>query len=119
MHIETQTKSHLRRHYPGKFFLFSLIASLSACSYVELQPGAQNIIFAKPGEDCVRIQTFAAEVKTTTLFMDRDPKVIADELQTMAQNQAYRLYGNAIWPSSEIDDGKQSFEILNCQPNAK
>ena len=51
--------------------------------------------------------------------MDRDPKVIAEELQTKAQNQAYRLYGNAIWPSSDIDDGKQSFEILNCQPNSK
>lgn len=119
MHIETQTKSHSSGHYPGKFLLFSLLASLSACSYVELQPGAHNIIFAKPGEDCERIQTFSAEVKTTTLFMDRDPKVIANELQTLAQNQAYRVYGNAIWPNAEVKDGKQNFEILNCQPNSK
>lgn len=118
MHIETQTKSPSPFRYLWLICVFSGFF-LSACSFVELQPGAQNIIFAKPGEDCTRIETFEAEVKTRTLLMKRDPRVIAEELQTLAQNHAYQRYANAIWPTTDVIDGKQNFEILNCEPLSK
>ncbi len=115
MHIETQTKSHSSAPRFRIFLLGSLMSALSACSFVELQPGAQSIIFAPPSDECRTLGNFTGEVKTSTLFIERDLKVIADELQTLAQNEAFRQYGNAIWPSSEVNDGSQSFVILDCQ----
>lgn len=116
MHIETQTKSHSAFRYLAIFSLFGALFSISGCSFVELQPGAQTIIFAKPGDGCKILETFQAQVKTRTLWMKRDPKVIAEELQIQAQNQAYKLYANAIWPFTEAEDGKQRFEIMSCEP---
>jgi hypothetical protein len=116
MHIETQTKLHAALRLPLKSVGLGMLLSLAGCSFVELQPGAHSIIFANASEDCERISTFVAEVKTTTLFMERDPKVIAEELQTLAQNEAFQRYANAIWPVSDVSNGIQSFDILRCKP---
>ena len=62
------------------------------------------------------MESFKAEVKTRTLWMKRDPKVIAEELQILAQNRAYQKYANAIWPLTEVEGGKQRFEIMSCEP---
>ena len=121
MHIETQTKSSKlclfrKKHFLKKLALISLLASVASCSFVELQGGAENIIFAQQGDGCELIQTFTAEVKISTFFIDRRPEAIAEELQILAQNEAYTLYANAIWPSSDIENGKQRFELLKCKP---
>jgi len=116
MHIETQTKSPISLRSSGIFSIFCALFYLSACSFVELQPGAQTIIFANPSDGCKTLETFQAEVKTRTLWMERDPKVIAEELQIQAQNKAFKQYANAIWPISEVKDGKQSFVIMRCEP---
>ena len=94
----------------------SLCIILSACSFVELKHGAENIIFAQKGDGCELVKSLTAEVKISTLFIDRRPEAIANELQILAQNEAYSVYANAIWPSSEIKEGKQTFEILKCTP---
>lgn len=116
MHLETQTKSQLSTSIGGKFIRVLLLSSLvSACSFVELTPGAGNIIFVEPGDDCESIQQITVQTKTDTLLMDRKLQVVAQELQTLAQNAAYKLYANAIWPRSEINEqGQQTFEILRC-----
>lgn len=116
MHIETQTKTQNTRHFITKSLLVGLCLAFSACSFVELQPGAENIIFAKQGDGCERVKTFTAKVKTSTLFINRRPEAIANELQVLAQNEAFSSYANAIWPISDIKEGQQLFDILNCQP---
>jgi hypothetical protein len=119
MHIETQTKTNNPPSFLIKtsfktIYLIGLLATLTACSFVELKPGAENIIFAKQGDGCETIKTFTAEVKTSTLFINRRPKAIAEELQILAQNEAYAIYANAIWPNSDIEEGKQEFDLLRC-----
>jgi hypothetical protein len=121
MRIETQTKTSKLCLFRKKQFLkklgsIGLFASIASCSFVELHGGAENIIFAQQGDGCELIKTFTAEVKTSTLFIiSRQPEAIAEELQMLAQNEAYALYANAIWPSSEIESGTQRFEILKCK----
>ena len=117
MHIETQIKTKNTRTILTTSFTMIACIGLSACSFVELRPGAENIIFAKQGNGCEVVKTFTPEVKTSTLFIDRRPESIANELQILAQNGAYSLYANAIWPISEIKNGTQTFEVLNCTPN--
>jgi len=117
MHSETQPKTkHLMTRHVKILPILSLL-TLSACSFVELTPGAERIIFSNHSESCKKIQDFHAVVKTSTLFIDRNPKAISDELQVLAQNEAFRKYGNAIWPTSEIKKGHQSFDISFCGQN--
>jgi hypothetical protein len=116
MHIETQTKTLNTCNFLKKLFTVSSYLILTACSFVELKPGAENIIFAKQGDGCERVKTFTAQVKTSTLFIDRRAEAIAEELQILAQNEAYSSYANAIWPSSDINEGLQSFDLLRCSP---
>lgn len=119
MNIETEThNTELFRNilFRKAISLVSLPLILGGCSFVELNKGAESIIFAPPGDGCEVIHTFEAEVKTSTLFIERQPKAIAAELQILAQNEAYKHYANAIWPVSEVEEGKQRFEILNCKP---
>lgn len=116
MHIETQTKTQNTANFLRKLFIVSTCIAITACSFVELKPGAESIIFAKEGDGCERIQTFTAKVKTSTLFINRRAEAVAEELQILAQNEAYSLYANAIWPNSDIKDGQQDFNLLRCNP---
>ncbi len=120
MHIETQTKTRKLSVFRNKSLfkmlgLAGLVTYLTACSFVELQRGAENIIFAQEGNGCELVKLFDAEVKTSTFFISRKPEAIAEELQVLAQNEAYKVYANAIWPNSDIDNGTQNFKILKCE----
>lgn len=115
MHMETQTKTQKLTSFIKRFSLSSSILVFAGCSFVELQGGAENIIFSPKGEGCELIKEFTAEVKTSTFFIERRPEAIAEELQTLAQNEAFAHYANAIWPSSKIEEGKQTFDILRCE----
>ena len=87
---------------------------MQACSFVELSPGANQIIFANHQTSCQKIGEFQATVRTHTLLIGRTSIAIAEELQILAQNEAYEKRGNAIWPSSEVENGQQRFDILQC-----
>ncbi|KZZ72145.1 hypothetical protein A3766_21855, partial [Oleiphilus sp. HI0132] len=85
----------------------------SGCSFIELNPGAKHIIFAND-ENCELINTFEASVPTENAFITRSDKAISEELQILAQNAAFEQKANAIWPESEILEGKQRFKLLRC-----
>ncbi len=88
--------------------------TLISCSFVELLPGDHRIIYANNPDSCKKLKELVLTVKTTTFFISRSSKAIAEELQILAQNEAIRSYANAIWPVSEVKDGQQSFSILRC-----
>ena len=101
--------------------------TLISCSFVELLPGEHYITlvnhnpeFPATGQSsppCKTLKEMSFETKTTTLFITRSKKAIAEELQILAQNEAIRSYANAIWPNTEVENGKQSFSILRCPHN--
>lgn len=93
------------------------IAMLSAaCSFVEPIPGSNGVILSNDLESCTVIGETTVEVLETVAYMDiRREEAIFDELQIMARNEAVRKKANAIWPTSEIEAGKQSFNLLRCR----
>jgi hypothetical protein len=109
------------------YILSSLLVSLTlvSCSFVEPLPGEHHITLvnhtperssSKQNSDaCKTLKEMTFETKVTTFFITRSTKAIAEELQILAQNEAIRSYANAIWPNSEIKNGKQSFLILRCK----
>jgi len=115
MNRETQMKLINPPSLPKKMALVMSAFALQACSFVELTPGANQIIFSNHHTSCKKINEYHATVRTTTMLINRNAKAIAEELQILAQNEAYTKNANAIWPSSKIKDGQQSFDILHCE----
>lgn len=99
---------------------FAMIIStvlMSACSFVELVPGADQVIFSQDMDSCKKLGETEVAVLAEFMYMDRDPQTIAEELQILAQNGAIKMGGNAIWAISEVIDGRQTFSILRCNPD--
>jgi len=115
MNCETQMKLNNRLPLQKKIAIAMSIIVLQACSFVELTPGANRIIFSNHHASCQKVNKYHATVRTTTMLIDRSEKAIAEELQILAQNEAYQKNANAIWPSSGIKEGQQSFDILRCK----
>jgi len=100
---------------------------LISCSFVEPLPGKHHIILVNQtsgfptskqnSNACKTLKEMSFETKTTTFFITRSKKAIAEELQILAQNEAIRSYANGIWPNSIIKNGKQSFLIFRCSRN--
>lgn len=99
------------------FIVLLFILPLFSCSFVELLPGSHNIIYAGNSASCKKLKQLEFSVATTTLFITRSERAIAEELEILAQNEAVRSHANAIWPESTIEDGRQSFSILQCTEN--
>lgn len=94
-------------------FLASVI--LCGCSFVDTIPGGEEIILAKPNSHCQSLGQSTVSVIDEFLLIDRNEETIEDELQTLAQNAAVRMGGNAIWPISEVKDGERSYKVLDCK----
>tara|TARA_B100001115_G_C15606349_1_gene290570 strand:+ start:61 stop:558 length:498 start_codon:yes stop_codon:yes gene_type:complete len=91
-------------------------ALLSACSWVDLNPAAEDILVLKPFQtkQCEQVRRTTSQVLDKIWFVNRNQEKMAEELATLARNTAAELGGNAVVPDSEIEEGKQTFIILNC-----
>jgi len=94
--------------------IFLSTATLTACSFVDTLPGAEHIILANHDSGCEKIGQTTVSVIHEVLYVDRSEDTIAEELQILAQNSAAKMGGNAIWPSSEVLNGEQSYHIFRC-----
>lgn len=89
---------------------------LSACSFVEVKPGAESIILANDENSCERLGSSTVSVIYEFGFISRSEETVEEELQVLAQNAAFKMGGNAIWPESGIEDGERSYTVFRCKP---
>ena len=89
---------------------------LSGCSWVDLDPKADDVLLLKPFQtkQCEQIRKTTSQVLDKLWFVNRNQEKMADELATLARNTAAQLGGNAVVADSDIVEGKQTFIILNC-----
>jgi len=114
MNSETQPKTVFSTIQFAQSLLISSFFSISGCSFVELHPGAHRIAYSNDLSSCEKIDAYTAKVQTEALLIERNPKAIAEELQILAQNKAFELDANSIWPTSEVKNGEQAYDILKC-----
>lgn len=90
---------------------------IQGCSWVDLDPNAQDVLVLKPDQikQCEQMRKTTSQVMDKVGFMNRNKKKMAKELATLARNTAAELGGNAIVADSDIENGKQTFIILNCE----
>ncbi len=98
--------------------LFPLVGAMaiSACSFVDLNPAAEEVLVLKPHQvrECEQLRRSTSQVLSKIWFVNRNRERMGEELATLARNTAAELGGNAIVADSDIVEGKQSFIIYNC-----
>ena len=110
------TKSRLNKATLAALTL-STMGLFTACSFVEVKPGAEHIILSNDSETCKRIGQTTVSVLNEFMFAERNQDVVAEELQILAQNSAAKMGGNAIWPESEVSQGERDFGVYRCGSN--
>ena len=98
--------------------LFLCVTSAVGCTWVRMSDtGAEvRLITENTAQNCQRIG------KTTTatphkVLLNRNEVKVKAELQTLAQNEAARMGGNAIRADNETNNGKQTFTVFRCSKN--
>ena len=98
-----------------KFLPVITLSILTSCTWVKLTPAGENVAVLTTAEvaNCERTGTTTVSVRDKVV-LDRDADKVALELRTLARNRAADR-GDAIVPTSRIDDGEQTFTIYRCR----
>ncbi len=92
-----------------------IVAIIAGCSFVDVKPGAEHIILANDVDSCKKLGSTTVSVMHEIVWIDRSEATVAQELQTLAQNSAAKMGGNAIWPESDVKQGEQTFSVFRCE----
>ena len=94
---------------------------LSSCTWVRVTSqgeGVRLVQSAKAVESCKKIGKVNTKVVSEVVF-NRDAEKVAGELADLARNEAATLGGDTIVPTSEIIDGRRSFDVYQCFPSKR
>lgn len=95
----------------------SIISALiSGCSFVELKPDADTvkILTTEQAANCKPVGTATTKVIDEVMLISRNEETMAEELETLARNEAIKSGANAIVPISEIEEGRRTFKTYLC-----
>jgi hypothetical protein len=99
-------------------FISIFVAFGSAgCTWVKLTPEADSVRVSSEDmlEGCTKVGTTKARTKTRIGFIARSEKKVAEELATLARNDAPELGGNTVVAEGSVDaDGMQRFAVYDC-----
>ncbi|HET6604504.1 MAG TPA: DUF4156 domain-containing protein [Xanthomonadaceae bacterium] len=94
-----------------------VLAAITGCAWVKLEPDARAIRVAAAEEDlsyCRAAGEIGVSVRDRVGFYDRDRLKVRDELETLARNEARSLGADTIQPLAEPREGEQRFAALAC-----
>lgn len=100
------------------FLLVVALSLTAACTWVKLeQPGAAVRVVA-PSDTLSTSCTYKGEITTTVTNrvagIERNSIKVADELETLARNEAAGLHANVIQAQTEPVAGEQRFVAYQC-----
>lgn len=97
--------------------LLSLLIPLVGCTFVKLAPGADRVRVARMDADlsaCSKRGEIEVNVKDRLGPYARNPVQVADELETLARNEAPGLKADTLQPVKAAEDGYQRFAAFDC-----
>ncbi len=100
------------RHAP---MIAAAALALSACTWVPIAPEAQKVrvLRAEPAS-CEKVGEIDVEVTDKVSLYRRNELRVAEELETMARNQAAGIPATDIHPLGPVNEGKQRFAAWRC-----
>jgi len=111
-------KAAARRAILSMAWLVLLALSLlSGCTWVAVAPDATHVRIAPSDTlgDCKQVGTTKTRTKARIGIFVRSEKKVAQELETLARNDAPELGGNTIAAEGPVSaDGMQRFAIYDC-----
>jgi hypothetical protein len=99
-----------------KTLLLGLITTLTACSFVSLNPNAKDVIVLENTDtlkQCKFLGNTTVSVWNKAETFQSNTTVIT-QLDTLARNQAVTMGGNRVTPNSAITDGQRTYSVYNC-----
>jgi hypothetical protein len=90
---------------------------LSACTWVQLAPGAKNVRVLAGGAapaGCEKRGEVSVSVKDSVAFYERNTLRVRDELETLARNEAPGLQADTLQPLGDPSNGEQRFAAYRC-----
>ena len=88
---------------------------LAACTWVPIQPAAQQVqVLRAAPAGCTQLGEIEVEVTDRLALYRRNAIKVAEELETLARNQAAGMPATAIHPLTAPADGQQKFAAWRC-----
>jgi Domain of unknown function (DUF4156) len=96
--------------------LIAIAAVTSSCTWVKVSEQASNVAIANAANvrGCKYMSEINVSVPNKVGFIKRDSDKVTTELATMARNEAAQDGADTVVPTSEIENGRQSFNVYKC-----
>jgi hypothetical protein len=99
-----------------KMLLLLFAVLVTSCSWVKLTPEGEKVRVLAINEvsSCKKLGKTTTTLKDKIAGMSRNKAKVQKEMQALARNSAADMGGDTVVPVSEIQDGKQTFEVYKC-----
>lgn len=89
---------------------------IASCSWVKLTPEGEKVRVLSMNEvsSCKKLGKTTTNLKDKIAGIKRNEKKVQKEMQALARNSAADMGGDTVVPVSEIQEGKQTFEVYKC-----
>jgi hypothetical protein len=93
-----------------------VLATLAGCSMVELTPEGAGVRLASSEAvaTCENLGKVTSSVIAKVAGIPRHPDAVQDNLNVTARNSAAKMGADTIVPASQVEDGKQTFNVYRC-----
>ena len=93
------------------------LLALSACTWVKHTEEGSRVVLAEPVHvaHCEKLGTTTTAVKHEVGRVQRDDEKVAEELTTLARNEAAVMGGDTIVSLGPPRDGSAKFEVYRCR----
>lgn len=106
----------MRAFIPKTLLAAACAATLGGCSFVDVQPEAEDILVLSNErvQKCERLGETRVSVAAKIGFIERRTEDVRKDLEGLARNSAADMGGDTVSPESAIENGKQTYGIYDC-----
>jgi hypothetical protein len=100
--------------------LLVAVLALQACTWVKPTEAGAAVVVAESFNvrDCALVSTITTSVKHSIGNRPRKAEKVAQELATLARNEAAIRGGDTIVPQGEVEDGARTYAVYACAGRA-
>jgi len=99
-----------------KMSLLSASILVSSCTWVKLTPDGDKVRVLSESEisSCKKLGKTTTSLKDKIAGINRNAEKVEKEMQTLARNSAADMGGDTVVPVTEVENGKQTFDVYKC-----